>query len=309
MIIPPRRIGNGTGIAADGSVLWILAGSQVARLSQASLGVTGVVRAPVGDQGQVAVADGRVWVTSTRTASVLGIDPTSLRIVSRIAAPTGQFPTEVVAGNGGLWAVAATNGTGRLLVMDPMTPGAGTAGSVIADIPLTIAPRLGLTVCSGAAWVDDGSRGLLRADPSGTQTLFAWDRGHSSISDLGGGELSCAADSLWQIRDGGVVQLSVGSGSVQVAARVEIKGEAPVALAGSGNSLWVMTDTGSTNARLYYPDPKHPSTVVRIDALHPEAGPSLSAKVGLAPAWLTASGDRAWVLQMDGLDALRWNGG
>jgi sugar lactone lactonase YvrE len=256
----------------------------------------------VDDQDGLAAADGRVWVTSVKAGSVIGIDPTSLRVVARISAPTGQLPIQVIAGGGGLWAIAATEGKARLLVMDPTARG-DADGSLITETRMADAPRLGLVFCNGAAWVDGGRAGLLRIDPGGTQAVFTWGEAH-------GGGLDCAAGSLWEILDGRVVQLAVDKGAVTVTSKVEVPGEGPVGLAGSSDSLWVMTDTGSTSLHLYEPDPSRPSTVVRIDAQDPETGPSRSVEVGLLPAWLAASGDRAWVLHFDGgLDAMKWTAG
>ena len=68
----------------------------------------------------------------------------------------------------------------------------------------------------------------------------------------------------------------------------------PIGLAFADSSLWVLTDTGSTSETIYLPDPKHPSTVLRIDAVtnRVDAGP---LAVGTKPAWIAASGADAWV--------------
>jgi DNA-binding beta-propeller fold protein YncE len=171
--------------------------------------------------------------------------------------------------------VSATNGPGILVRIDPITR------AVTLRVPLSSSPKLGLAVGEGSVWVDDGGN-LLRVTSDGTRT---------TLPGAGGDPLAIGEGSVWEGNSSGVIRLDAASGDVLAQIPTALP---PIGLAFADGSLWVLTDTGSTSETIYLPDPKRPSTVLRIDSVtnRVDAGP---LAVGTSPAWIASSGADAWV--------------
>lgn len=70
---------------------------------------------------------------------------------------------------------------------------------------------------------------------------------------------------------------------------------APVALAGDGGSLWVLSATGSTSDTLYEPDPNNPAQLTELDGTTGEVIAGPTDLPDSTPARLSVRDGRAWV--------------
>ena len=260
------------GVATTAEDVWLASYGHVLRVDRTDKLIASIPVPGLDDQDSIAASDS-VWVTVAYRDEVIEIDPSSNAIMATIPVP--GHPVQVAADQTGVWVISATKGTGLLLRIDPMTQ------TVTLRVPLFGIPRLGLAVGEGSVWVDDGGN-LLRVTSDGTRT---------TLLGAGGDPLAIGGGSVWEGNSSGVIRLDPASGDVLAQIPTALP---PIGLAFADGSLWVLTDTGSTSETIYLPDPKHPSTVLRIDAVtnRVDAGP---LAVGTKPAWIAASGADAWV--------------
>lgn len=260
------------GVATTSEDVWLASGGHVLRIDQmqdkliASIPIDGL-----DDQDSIS-ASSAVWVTVASLHEVVEIDPSSNSISATVPVP--GYPVQIAADQSGVWVISATGGQALLMRIDL------TSRAVALRIPLSGTPTLGLAVGEGSVWVDDGGD-LLRVTPDGTRTR---------LPGAGGSPIAIGAGSVWEGESSGVLRLDAASGDVLA----RIPTVAPIGLAFADGSLWVLTDTGSTSETFYLPDPKHPSTVLRIDPATDlvDAGP---VGVGTKPAWIAAATGTAWV--------------
>ena len=260
------------GVATTAEDVWLASYGHVLRVDRTDKLIASIPVPGLDDQDSIAASDS-VWVTVAYRDEVIEIDPSSNAIMATIPVP--GHPVQIAADQTGVWVISATKGTGLLLRIDPMTQ------TVTLRVPLFGIPRLGLAVGEGSVWVDDGGN-LLRVNPDGTRT---------TLLGAGGDPMAIGGGSVWEGNSSGVIRLDPASGDVLAQIPTALP---PIGLAFADGSLWVLTDTGSTSEKIYLPDPKHPSTVLRIDAVtnRVDAGP---LAVGTKPAWIAASGADAWV--------------
>jgi TolB protein len=260
------------GVATTAEDVWLASYGHVLRVDLTDKLIASVPVPGLGDQDSIAASDS-VWVTVENRDEVIEIDPTTNAIMAAIPVP--GHPVQIAADPSGVWVISATKGPGILVRIDPMTR------TVTLRVPLSSAPKLGLAVGEGSAWVDDGGN-LLRVTSDGTRT---------TLPGAGGNPVAIGDGSVWEGNSSGVIRLDPASGDVLAQIPTALP---PIGLAFADGSLWVLTDTGSTSETIYLPDPKRPSTVLRIDAVtnRVDAGP---LAVGTSPAWIAASGADAWV--------------
>ncbi len=190
---PLSSVGNyPTGLAADATSVWVTTSDGVIRRVDARTGqVTLSVRTPGDEPGGVAIADGSVWVASTSNSRVLRLDPSSGRILAKVAVgpPPASGTRSILATKGGLWVANGDESLsridtstdrevlrapvpgccGRSMVVDPtgrlwvtkseggMVIGVDAASGRVLDIVPVDPNPAGLAVYAGALWV--GCRG------------------------------------------------------------------------------------------------------------------------------------------------------
>jgi DNA-binding beta-propeller fold protein YncE len=260
------------GVATTAEDVWLASYGHVLRVDRTDKLIASIPVSGLDDQDSIAASDS-VWVTVSYRDEVIEIDPSTNAIRARIPVP--GHPVQIAADPSGVWVISATKGAGTLVRIDPMTR------TVTLRVPLSGAPKLGLAVGESSVWVDDGGN-LLRVTSDGTRT---------TLRGAGGDPLAIGSGSVWEGNSSGVIRLDPTSGVVLAQIPTALP---PIGLAFADGSLWVLTDTGSTSETIYLPDPKHPSTVLRIDTVtnRVDAGP---LAVGTKPAWVAASGADAWV--------------
>lgn len=120
----------------------------------------------------VAVGYGSIWVTATDTATLLRIDPTTVKVVGRL---TGFGDDEswmpVTIGDGSVWVYRITNGQGVVYRIDPYT------NQIVARIrvghPNVAWPNGYIVDAGGYVWIGDAGSTLSVVDPR-TNRVVAW---------------------------------------------------------------------------------------------------------------------------------------
>lgn len=130
-------------------------------------------------------------------------------------------------------------------------------------------------------------------DPRGP-SLLRLDLSTGTMEPVPGAEgmsIAISGSTLWWAS--GNQLHCVDARMLQPCGDVEIR--APVALAGDGGSLWVLSATGSTSDTLYEPDPNEPAQLTELDGTTGEiiAGPIDLPDV--MPARLSVREGRAWI--------------
>ncbi len=137
-------------------------------------------RAPDGVNGIKVAVDGTLWMASVKSDAILHVDPSSGRILRRIAVPTGSAPDDVVIDGEGVvyWTGYLTGDVGRI------APGRSDT-TVVANVGIganPIAVRDDGTLIVGRAGTGTG---LFRIDPAGDPTPVALaDPGNINSFDL-----------------------------------------------------------------------------------------------------------------------------
>ena len=261
----------------------------------------------------VAASSGSAWVQGAQT--LVEIDPLTGRVRGETRDGADYDYTALAATDDGV--VVASGSTVRWFLD-------GTEGSAVIE-----GVAVDVEILDGAAWVlsVDVDNELWRIDLETGDASRLTSLGHPlDVTDTGGA-LAAGEGALWVATTGGMLRVDpssetavvladgadpvVAGGSVWVMAgerrlvaidprsgreRSEVQLDEPVArLAGEGNHVWVLTQTGSTSDAIYLPDPDRPATVVLIDAT---SGALLSDPVPLPealPAGFAAADGHAWV--------------
>jgi streptogramin lyase len=154
-------------VAADGA-LWLTTDHATLRIGPLKAGATSV-RAeslPPSGPGQVrlAVADGRVWASST-IGTVTSLDPRSGRVVDRIAnLAGGSLISDVAGSRGSLWVLSEGGALRRLAL---------PSGQVLASLPLgeDFGTNPVTVVAAGDTVAAIGPKALYLVDPQGSRVL------------------------------------------------------------------------------------------------------------------------------------------
>ena len=186
---------------------------------------------PVGDRPSgVAFADGSLWVGHRTLPEVWRVDPATGAVQARIATGAGA-PTLVAAGDGQVWAAAASPRGSTLLRIDP------AAADVVASrqVPVVVSA---LAVADGRVWLASKSDDMVLV-------LSAEGRQLASIP-VRGGPAAITVDTTAAFvaggLDGRVTRIAVdGFRASQVA---ELDGR-PTGIAPCGRALWVSTGEGA----------------------------------------------------------------
>jgi peptide/nickel transport system substrate-binding protein len=262
-----------------------------------------------GRPGDIAAAQGMLWVTDTVNGRLLRVDPES-----RTTAPieVGQSPLGVAAGGGFVWVVnggdrtvSQVNAEAAEVVGDPIQVGNGAtraafgegslwvvntfdltlsridpdAARVTKTIPLGVPPT-DVAVGEGAVWVTSESTGtLLRIDPAAGRVAetIAVGNGPTSVTTGGG--------AVWVANPPDRTVTRVDTHSLEVA-KVALQ-VPPTTLAWAGGTLWVGDAT---------------SSMLRLDQSGHTAG---QFDVGSPPTDSVTVGDQVWVATTAGPEAHR----
>lgn len=240
-------------------------------------GATSTVRAtiPLGGAYEIGIGAGSVWVSDDAGGELVRVDPSSNRVVARIAA--GDSLGGVAVGEGAVW-VASSKRTSRewsggtVWRIDPDTNQV-VAGIEVSDILVDVA------VGEEAVWASNGNHGrfgaVWRIDPETNQLAS------SAAIQVGGGpsDVEVAYGSVWVALadDGAVVRIDPTTNEVGTPIRV---GAAPFNIAVGAGAVWALNSNDGTVMRI---DPKSGKV----------AGPSI--RVGGMPSDLAVNADALWI--------------
>jgi YVTN family beta-propeller protein len=208
---------------------------------------TSTVRAtiPLGGANQIGIGAGSVWVSDDGAGELVRVDPSSNRVVARIAA--GDSPGGVAVGEGGVWVASSKRASGEwsggtVWRIDPNTNEV-VAGIEVSSILVDVA------VGEGAVWASNGNHGrfgaVWRIDPETNQLS------RSAPIRVGGGpsDVEVAHGSVWVALadDGAVVRIDPTTNEVGAPIRV---GAAPFSLAVGAGAVWVLNSNDGTVMRI-----------------------------------------------------------
>jgi len=175
-IVGEVEIGGGGpgGIAASGGSAWAVTNSgTVARLDIRRGQVVATSRVAETATG-AAYGEGRVWVIDDFGNLLLGLDPTTLNVETRIELPGA--PTGLAVGNGEVWVFDEFNAT--------VTSVTTETGDVSPPIGGEVREPKDIAVAFGSVWLADAdARSVVRIDPlTGTAASIPLDVSPSSIA-------------------------------------------------------------------------------------------------------------------------------
>jgi serine/threonine-protein kinase len=275
-------------LAADKNGVWVTSASDGTLVllewpypnesSSGALRTPRVVKTIKLDRGiaGVSVGDGSVWVCNPWTGAVLRIEPTSGRVVARIA--VGGHPGAIAFGGGRVWVadrraggITVINAAGNRVFARGVPPestplrlafGAGalwvssaSSGMLHRINPATLEPSArirvgrgpaGVTVGGGLVWVANSrSKTVTRVDPSIEAVLGDPIR-------IGGrpGGIDAGTDSIWvaDAADGTVSRIDIESGKLH-GDPISV-GPDPGAVAVGGEAVWVANNGDGTVTRI-----------------------------------------------------------
>jgi hypothetical protein len=148
-------------LAVGGGAVWLTNGSR--RLVRIDPATGEMAAAPAGVRlDAVAAGGGAVWALSSRSASVLRIDPVDGRVTDTIAIAArsgaeGPFPVAIAASSRAVWIL--NGNTATITQVDPGTLAVVTTIPIGVDrVPTDIAAS------GGSAWVSNGDGSVARID-------------------------------------------------------------------------------------------------------------------------------------------------
>ena len=162
---PGRGIAVGDGprsLAVGDGALFVATDEGVRRVDLDTRRRGKLFEATLGEKGEVVVADGSVFVTSTEENQVAKLDPVSMKTVTSRRAPQPGLDGPVAAGAGSVWVVTNGDAGGFVARMDT------SSLTLQARVPLGHDNyAYGIAFGEGAAWVVDAQKNLVfRIDPA-----------------------------------------------------------------------------------------------------------------------------------------------
>jgi virginiamycin B lyase len=219
-------------VPADGSI-WVGSDLGVARIDPMTNEVEATV--PIGAIGDVAVADGRVWVSSFTANEVGEVDVVTNTVPHPVHV---DGPSRIVVGEDAVWAVSPVQGT--VTRIDPAT------NTIVATIVVAepapglnglIVPGAGsLAVGDGAVWAAMGNYGrIARIDPS-TNRVVARIRVGSFLPIV-----AFVDDALWVMSEDDQSLRRIDPVTGRVVATIPLHAT-PFLLSVTEGTLWVSGD-------------------------------------------------------------------
>ena len=195
-----RTLPGGQALAYG--AVWDVRDGALMRIDPMSAEVTGRrrVQAESGRYHELhlTTADGSVWVGAGSTASVVRIDPRTLRTIATIQLTALPGRVVVGSGYGHIWAFQSLNGSGVLFRIDPGTNRI-TGTTHVGDPLLGNSPGIGgrtIGFGEGSVWTCDSSGTLTRVDPATTDIQSVRDLPFDTCTWL-----SVGAGSVWLSTD------------------------------------------------------------------------------------------------------------
>ena len=272
-------------VAADGRSIWVAsrASRTISHVDGRTRSVTKVVPVRTEPYDLVATNDA-VWLVDPEQPALVKVDPAYGSVAARRAlrvirpreqrAVLGGGPTGgagVDAGQGGVW---VTNGTTRLLKLDPRD--AGVVGTFDLPRPLT-----DVAAGAGAVWAIDASASVLELDPgSGSIRARIPISGRSGSTSPAPLAVAAGEGAIWVVTGNPprLSRIDPGLAAVTETSPLGV-GSNPTAIATGAGAVWV-TLSGE-------------GTVARVD---PDTGDVRSKiPVGGAPSGVAVSQGRVWI--------------
>lgn len=217
--------------------------------------------------GEIAVADGGVWVTSAGDNSVSRIDPATNQVRQTIE--VGAGPADVAVGGGAVWVANGLDGT--VSRIDP------AANRVVQTVRVGNGPS-GMAYGEGAAWVTNSADGTVsRVDPrTGAVTM-------TTPAAVGASGIVVSFGRVWvsSPASGSIVVLEPRSG--RVLRRIGV-GVQPDALSAGAGAIWVANRADGTVSKI---DPRSGAVT---DTVRVGRGPNGIA-AGRTSVWVANGGD------------------
>jgi hypothetical protein len=287
-------------LATGEEAVWVAGFNRVARIDPATNQVAATIRTPgTGDYSDVAVAEGAVWVTTSR-GLVYRIDPTEDAVVATIE--VDGSPQGIAWGAGWVWVTRAAAGPGDLVRIDPrtnrlagapITLGYGPGPIVYHQGALWVA-NTGLTVGEVSEAIDFQGPAMVRVDPvTGEMTSVDGPPGSPEATGEGAVWGIAFGEVLHPGKVGGDAVVRVDPASASVTSVTPVDRAQDVAF-GDG-VVWVMTTPPSTDPVLFIPERRKPGTIVLIDPATNTAASDPLPVPGLQPIDLATGEGSAWV--------------
>lgn len=228
----------------------------------------------------VAAGDGGIWVTGFGT--VTRVDPSTNRVVARIAVPGTGDHSHMAVGFGAVWVTASEGRPGALIRIDPKS------NRIEATIQIG-RPVHEVELLNGFVWVtrpESGPPTLLSVDHR-TNRLAPSNSAAPPTPVMTGSIRGFG--SAWLAHDDVVLRMDPESAEIQ--ARILVAA-ADIAIGPDG--VWVMTDTPSSSPDLYIPIPGRPGKILLIDPRTNRIATS-PVSFGYGPAAMAVADDSLWV--------------
>jgi DNA-binding SARP family transcriptional activator len=235
----------------------------------------------------LAAGGGDVWIPTVDSAALTGVDE-ERRGISRTVPMRGD-PEAVAVGEGGIWVADGARG-----VLARIKPGYASASQTIRyprarEAPASPGgrrvPRSSVAAGAGAVWVTNGTRELMRIEPS-TGRVRAIELARP-VNDVVVGigavwALSARAATVFRVDP----RTNAESDRIPIVARSGGDAPFPIGIAAGGSAVWVLN--GNT------------ATVTRIDPSTRGVVTTIELGVERVPNDIAASRRAAWVANSDG---------
>ncbi len=273
-------------LAPGDRALWVADFGDVSRLDPASGRlVARIGTASTGQDSQIALGDGSVWVTGgIQRPLIYRIDPATNRVIARVH--VSGLPSAIAVGGGAVWVtVIPRSGPGELVHINPRT-------NRMVGTPVKVGPGPGQVLyADGAVWVADTSPfSVLRVEPSTGRVTTAVGTSPGPAGDFGIGSIGLRFGSLWVASNDSLTRIDPHT--FRVIATVPMPRSDLIAFA--AGAVWVFADPRSSSPTRYYP--------IKNTAALWEVSPKSDRVVGtplhlnaVEPIALAANGRNLWL--------------
>ena len=227
----------------------------------------------------------RLFAVSIDSSALTIVDSRTRRLARTI--PLAMRPAAVAAGGGSVW--VADGRRGLMVRLDAgyervVARATWRRAARREAVGLSRLDPTAVAVAAGDAWATDGSRRLIRSDPSGAVTLV---RAPHSLDGVTAG-----ADAVWAFsrRDATVFRVDPRTGAITdripIVGRPGSDAPAPIAIAATAAAVWVLN--GNT------------ATVSRIDARTRGVTATIPLAIEASPRDIEGGAGAVWVSSFDG---------
>jgi ABC-type branched-subunit amino acid transport system substrate-binding protein/streptogramin lyase len=262
-------------LAAHGRSVWVAsdAGGTISAIDGRSISVRRIVPARV-EATDIAATDGSIWLHDAKRVALLRVDLAYRSVANRIPLPAELQLTRpgVDVGLGAVW---ATDGTTRLLKLDP------EGGSVLRTFDLR-RPIDDLAIGAGAVWAISGATSrVLEIDPrTGSIRARIPIAGGSGVSDPAPFAMAVGEGAVWVLNGNAPSLTRIDPTLAAVSDTIPLGvGSNPSALATGAGAVWVALSGEGAVARVG----ARSGTVRKI----PVSGAPTGVAVGSGRVWVS----------------------